>query len=134
MELAPQADVQIKADRRKLKQILYNLLSNAVKFTPMGGTVSVVVEREGDFINITVVDVGVGIKAEDIPKLFKPFTQLESVYTKAYEGTGLGLALVKQFVELHGGRVWVESLFGTGSRFGFSIPLIQATGGNHDAA
>jgi len=123
MELTPQADVQIKADPRKLKLILFNLISNAVKFTKMGGVVTVLVEREGDFINITVVDTGVGIREEDIPKLFKPFTQLESVYTKAYQGTGLGLALNKQLVELHGGRVWVESLFGSGSRFGFSIPL-----------
>ncbi len=129
MDLKPQADVQIKADRRKLKQILFNLISNAVKFTMTGGAVTVLGEREGDFINITVVDTGVGIREEDIPKLFKPFTQLESVYTKAYEGTGLGLALNKQLVELHGGRVWVESLFGVGSRFGFSIPLTQATGG-----
>jgi signal transduction histidine kinase len=95
----------------------------------MGGAVTVLVEREGDFINITVVDTGVGIREEDIPKLFKPFTQLESVYTKSCDGAGLGLALNKQLVELHGGRVWVESLFGAGSRFGFSIPLTQATGG-----
>ncbi len=134
MDLTPQADVQIKADLRKLKQILFNLISNAVKFTTTGGAVTVLGEREGDFINITVVDTGVGIREEDIPKLFKPFTQLESVYTKSYEGTGLGLALNKQLVELHGGRVWVESQFGSGSRFGFSIPLTQATGGNHDAA
>ena len=134
MDLTPQADVQIKADLRKLKQILFNLISNAVKFTTTGGAVTVLGEREGDFINITVVDTGVGIREEDIPKLFKPFTQLESVYTKSYEGTGLGLALNKQLVELHGGRVWVESLFGAGSRFGFSIPLTQATRGNHDAA
>jgi signal transduction histidine kinase len=134
MDLTPQADVQIKADRRKLKQILFNLISNAVKFTTMGGAVTVLVEREGDFINITVVDTGVGIREEDIPKLFKPFTQLESVYTKSCDGAGLGLALNKQLVELHGGKVWVESLFGAGSRFGFSIPLTQATRGNHDAA
>ncbi len=134
MDLTPQADVQIEADRRKLKQILFNLISNAVKFTTMGGAVTVLVEREGDFINITVVDTGVGIREEDIPKLFKPFTQLESVYTKSCDGAGLGLALNKQLVELHGGKVWVESLFGAGSRFGFSIPLTQATRGNHDAA
>ena len=123
MELTPQADVQIKADRRKLKQILFNLISNAVKFTTMGGAVTVLAEREGDFINITVVDTGMGIREEDIPKLFKPFTQLELVYTKQYEGTGLGLALTRQLVELHGGRVWVKSEFGTGSRFSFTIPL-----------
>jgi len=134
IDLSTEADVQIMADERKVKQILFNLLSNAVKFTPAGGMVNVNAERKGDLIEITVVDTGLGIREEDIPKLFRPFTQLESVYTKAYEGTGLGLALNKQLVELHGGRVWVESLLGSGSRFGFSIPLTQATRGNHDAA
>ena len=124
--LAPQADVCIVADQRKLKQIIFNLLSNAVKFTPAGGTVNVSALRDGDFIEITVADTGTGIKAEDIPKLFQTFTQLESAYTKEYEGTGLGLALTRQLVELHGGRIWVESEFGTGSRFSFTIPLTAA--------
>jgi len=82
--------------------------------------------RDGDFIEITVADTGMGIRKEDIPKLFQAFTQLESVYTKEYEGTGLGLALTKQLVELHGGRIWVKSEFGTGSRFTLTIPLTQA--------
>jgi CheY-like chemotaxis protein len=81
--------------------------------------------RDGDFIEITVADTGMGIRKEDIPKLFQTFTQLESVYTKEYEGTGLGLALTKQLVELHGGRIWLKSEFGTGSRFSFTIPLTQ---------
>jgi len=126
INLAPQADVAIVADQRKLKQIMFNLLSNAVKFTPSGGTVEVSGVRDGDFIEITVTDTGLGIKGEDIPKLFQPFTQLESAYTKEYEGTGLGLALTRQLVELNGGRIWVKSLFGTGSSFSFTIPLTQA--------
>jgi len=126
LKLAPQADVSIVADQRKLKQIMFNLLTNAVKFTPAGGTVDVSAVRDGDFIEITVADTGMGIRKEDIPKLFQAFTQLESVYTKEYEGTGLGLALTKQLVELHGGRIWVKSEFGTGSRFTLTIPLTQA--------
>ena len=127
MELTQEADTNIVADQRKLKQILFNLVSNAVKFTPGGGTVEVTATRDGDFIEITVADTGLGIKAEDIPKLFQAFTQLESVYTKGFEGTGLGLALTRQLVELHGGRIWVESTFGVGSRFIFTVPLAQAT-------
>jgi CheY-like chemotaxis protein len=121
-EFAWQDNVPIAADQRKLKQILYNLLSNAIKFTPAGGTVSISARRDGDFIEITMADSGIGIRDEDIPKLFQPFTQLESVFTKEYEGTGLGLALTRQLVELHGGRIWVKSTFGTGSRFSFTIP------------
>ena len=127
LELAAGDDVRIVADQRKLKQIMFNLVSNAVKFTPAGGRVDVGARRDGDFMEITVADTGLGIKEEDIPKLFQAFTQLESVYTKEYEGTGLGLALTRQLVELHGGRIWVKSGFGTGSMFSFTIPLTQVT-------
>jgi len=126
LDLAPEADVCIVADQRKLKQILFNLLSNAVKFTLAAGTVNLSAVSDGDFIEITVADPGIGIREEDIQKLFKSFTQLESVYTKGFEGTGLGLALTRQLVELHGGRIWVKSEFGTGSRFSFTIPLTKA--------
>jgi CheY-like chemotaxis protein len=128
LDLAPEADVSIVADQRKLKQILFNLLSNAVKFIPAGGSVNVSAVRDVDFIEITVADTGIGIREEDIQKLFQSFTQLESVYTKGFEGTGLGLALTRQLVELHGGRIWVKSEFGAGSRFSFTIPLTQAVG------
>jgi PAS domain S-box-containing protein len=127
LELALQADVQIEADQRKLKQIMFNLLSNAVKFTPANGSVDVYAIKDNHHIEIIVADTGMGIRQEDIPKLFQAFTQLETVNTKEYEGTGLGLALTKQLVELHGGRVWVESKFGAGSRFRFTIPLLQVT-------
>ncbi|MEW6602460.1 MAG: ATP-binding protein, partial [Nitrospirota bacterium] len=151
IELEPEADIEIEADERKLKQIMFNLLSNAVKFTPEGGRVRVrarrVQKRESaeaqeqetselpdfcttelndDFIEISVVDTGIGIKQEDIPKLFKEFCQLESPYTKQYQGAGLGLALTKRLVELHGGMIWVESEFGKGSRFSFYIPIKQS--------
>ncbi|MBL0224708.1 MAG: PAS domain S-box protein [Geobacteraceae bacterium] len=127
MEPASQVDVQIVADQRKLKQIMFNLVSNAVKFTPAGGAVNVSAVRDGDFMEITVADTGIGVRKEDIPKLFHAFTQLESVYTKEYEGTGLGLALTRQLVELHGGRIWIKSALGKGSRFIFTIPLSQET-------
>lgn len=126
MDLAPENDVSIEADQRKLKQIMFNLVSNAVKFSPAGGTVSVGAVRDGDFMEITVTDTGIGIKKEDIPKLFQEFSQIGSVYTKGIEGTGLGLALTRHMVELHGGRVWLKSEIGAGSRFSFTIPLTQA--------
>jgi len=125
LNLDPEADVRLVADQRKLKQILFNLLSNAVKFTPNAGTVHLSAVRDGDFIEISVVDTGIGIREEDLSRLFQAFTQLESVYTKGFEGTGLGLALTRQLVELHGGRIWMESEFGNGSRFSFTIPLTQ---------
>ncbi len=76
-----------------------------------------------DFIEIVVEDTGIGIKPEDINKLFSPFSQLENVYTKTTKGTGLGLAITKSLVELHGGRIWVESEVGKGSKFTFLIPV-----------
>ena len=127
LKIAPHADMNIIFDQRKLKQIMYNLLSNAVKFTPASGRVDVSAVRDGDFIEISVADNGIGISSEDIPKLFHPFTQLESVYTKEYEGTGLGLSLNKHLVELHGGRIWAESELGVGSVFHFTIPILPVS-------
>ena len=123
----PEADISIVADQRKLKQIMFNLISNAVKFAKSGGHVHVRARIDGDFIEITVVDTGIGIKEEDLPKLFQAFTQLESVYTKEFQGTGLGLSLTRKLVELHGGRIWAESEYGKGSRFCFTLPILQST-------
>jgi signal transduction histidine kinase len=125
MDHPPEAGLHVVADQRKLKQILFNLLSNAVKFTPSGGTVTVSAEIYDTYFEISIEDTGVGIREEDVPKLFLAFTQLESVYTKEFEGTGLGLALSRLLVELHGGRVWVKSVFGSGSTFSFTIPFVQ---------
>lgn len=124
-EIKDGADINIEADERKLKQILFNLLSNAVKFTPEGGSVFVKVEKVEDMIKFSVMDTGIGIKKEDMEKLFKPFVQLETPYTKRFEGTGLGLALTKRLVELHKGEIYVESEFGKGSTFSFVIPIKQ---------
>ena len=128
LQMDPAADLQIEADSRKLKQILFNLLSNAVKFTLDGGSVLVKTRgiSEAQEIEIAIEDTGIGIRPDDIPKLFKEFAQLGSVYDKQYEGTGLGLALTKRLVELHGGRITVSSEFGKGSRFAFVIPVKQA--------
>lgn len=124
LDVQPQADIDMMADSKKLKQIMFNLLSNAVKFTPDGGGVEVNAKPGAkDFIEISVKDSGIGIKPEDLSKLFQTFSQIESSYTKTVEGTGLGLALTKKLVELHGGKIRVESEFGKGSKFIFTIPV-----------
>ncbi|MCL4294749.1 MAG: PAS domain S-box protein [Anaerolineae bacterium] len=118
--------VNVKADPRRLKQILVNLLSNAVKFTPVGGRVSLEVtpSPEEGAIRFAVQDNGIGIAAEDMAKLFKPFIQLDASLSRHFEGTGLGLALVRRLADLHGGSVSVESagVPGQGSRFTLSLP------------
>lgn len=113
----------IKADRTKFKQILYNLMDNAIKFTPEGGYVFVDARIEAAGAEIIVRDTGIGIKEEEAQKVFQPFTQLESPEFIKQKGTGLGLALVKKFVEMHEGKIWVESKAGEGSKFIFTIPF-----------
>jgi len=112
----------ITADERKIKQVLVNLLANAMKFTQDGGRVLLVVVPEGDGVRFIVQDSGVGISREDIPRLFQPFQQLETELTRKYPGTGLGLSLCRRFIEMHGGRIWVQSEMGVGSRFIFVLP------------
>jgi PAS domain S-box-containing protein len=111
------------ADKAKIKQILYNLLGNAIKFTHNGGSVSIHADIKDGMARFSIIDTGIGIAPEDIKKLFRPFTQLDASVSKRYEGTGLGLALVKELVELHGGRICVESEVGKGSNFTFELPL-----------
>ena len=114
---------EITADERKFKQILLNLLSNAVKFTPDGGRIDVLARREDGNAVISVRDTGIGIAPEDQAAVFEEFRQVGGDYTKKQEGTGLGLALTKKFVELHGGKIWLESAPGKGSTFTFTIPV-----------
>jgi PAS domain S-box-containing protein len=114
----------LPADARRLKQILVNLLSNAVKFTPEGGSVGLdaVVDEAGECVRFTVWDTGKGIADVDLPRLFRPFAQLDGSLSREHGGTGLGLSLVRKLVELHGGGVSVESEPGKGSRFEVILP------------
>ncbi|MFC1821124.1 sensor histidine kinase [Thermodesulfobacteriota bacterium] len=136
----------ITADERKLKQIVYNLLSNAVKFTPKRGSICLMsmkvtgdelqrmnLELPGtrnikceveDFIEISVTDTGIGLKPEDLERIFSPFEQVENSASRRFQGTGLGLSLTKSIVELHGGKIWAESKGERkGSTFSFIIPI-----------
>jgi GAF domain-containing protein len=123
------ADVgTIQADERKVKQILYNLLTNAVKFTPDGGRVDINVRAENDDLRVEVRDTGIGVAPADQERIFEEFRQVGR--ERSREGTGLGLTLTKRFVELHGGRIWLESAPGTGSTFGFTLPLRRAAAVN----
>ena len=113
---------QIQADERKVRQVILNLLSNAIKFTPEGGRIDVGAAPTGGFVAVSVKDTGIGIAPEDQEKVFEEFRQVGAA-AKKIEGTGLGLTLCRKFVELHGGKIWVESELGAGSTFTFSIPL-----------
>ncbi|HET8687651.1 MAG TPA: ATP-binding protein, partial [Methanosarcina sp.] len=124
MDFSLDLDVEdIQADRSRLIQVLYNLVSNAVKFTPEGGKVSVYCKKSGNRAIFSVTDTGIGISSEDQKHLFEPFKQIDSGMDRQYGGTGLGLALVKQFVNLHKGRVWFTSVQGKGSSFIFELPV-----------
>ncbi len=112
----------LEADERKLLQIVYNLLSNAVKFTPKGGTVGVYVADRGPYVEIAVTDSGIGISPEDQKRLFRAFEQIDTGLNRKFDGSGLGLAMVKRLVNLHGGTLGVESEVGKGSRFWVRLP------------
>lgn len=117
----------IEADEGRLRQILINLMSNAIKFTSEGGVVSVIVDLvEDDFVRVQVRDTGIGIKKEHQDLIFSEFRQVDETYARRYEGTGLGLALTKRLVEMHGGTIWVKSVEGEGSTFSFTVPHRQS--------
>ncbi len=141
----------IHADERKLKQVIYNLISNAIKFTPDGGSIIVsacslnlperrMSTRDGreitlpspndheqtdtDFVEVSIKDTGIGISQENLDRIFKSFEQIDGSYSRKYQGTGLGLSLSRNLIELHGGRIWAESEGeGKGSTFRFVIPV-----------
>jgi signal transduction histidine kinase len=112
----------IRADERKIKQVLLNLLSNAIKFTPEGGRIEVRAASTDRMVEVSVTDTGVGIAPEDQETVFEEFRQVGTADKKA-EGTGLGLALSRKFIELHGGKIWVQSEVGRGSTFTFTLPV-----------
>jgi signal transduction histidine kinase len=113
---------EVVADERKVRQVVLNLLSNAVKFTPEGGKVALDLSQGEREVAIAVSDTGVGIAPEDQAAVFEEFRQVGSDRARRNEGTGLGLALARKFVELHGGKIWVASEVGKGSTFTFTLP------------
>jgi signal transduction histidine kinase len=113
---------QIQADERKIRQVLLNLLSNAIKFTPEGGRIEVRAEPRNGSVAVSVTDTGVGIAPEDQEAVFEEFRQVGTA-DKKVEGTGLGLALSRKFIQLHGGKIWVKSQVGQGSTFTFTVPV-----------
>jgi signal transduction histidine kinase len=116
---------QMRADERKVRQVVLNLLSNAIKFTPEGGRIEVAATPKGGLVEISVSDTGVGIAPEDREAVFEEFRQVGTA-DKKVEGTGLGLTLCRKFVELHGGKIWVKSELGAGSTFTFALPVRSA--------
>jgi signal transduction histidine kinase len=124
VRIALSADLDVdtvKGDERRIRQVIFNLLSNAVKFTPAGGAVAVKAAQVDGEVQVSVADTGPGIASEDCERIFEEFQQTEAGIEQ-HEGTGLGLALSKRLVELHGGRIWVESEPGKGSTFVFTLP------------
>lgn len=115
----------LRADRAKLRRVLINLLSNALKFTPRGGRVEVTAAREGALVRVSVADTGVGIPPEDLARLFDKYEQARSRATRSEKGTGLGLYITRQLVELHGGKISVTSEVGKGSTFSFTVPVAE---------
>jgi signal transduction histidine kinase len=114
---------EFSGDERKVKQVLVNLLSNAVKFTPEGGQIKVEAGLGDHAVIISVTDTGIGIAKEDQEAIFEEFRQASGSYAHKREGTGLGLTLTRRFVEMHGGKIWVESEVGKGSKFSFTLPM-----------
>lgn len=122
--VVPEDLPNIYADPVKFKQIMYNLLANAVKFTQEGGTITTSAVLDGDEFTISVTDTGIGLNPEDLASVFDEFKQVDGSRSREYEGTGLGLALTRKFVELHGGKIWAESEgLGKGSKFSFTLPF-----------
>ena len=113
----------VYADKGKLRQVFLNLVGNAIKFTPSGGQLGISVSGDGDWCRVSVSDNGVGIGKEDRERIFEPFTQVDFPPGKKKEGTGLGLALTRQFLKMCGGSIWVQSEYGKGSEFIFTLPL-----------
>ena len=113
----------VHVDEGRLEQVLLNLATNSSKFTPDGGKLKIEAVRNGDWCQVSVIDNGIGIKEEDQERIFEPFCWLDNPLTKEKSGTGLGLALVETIVEKYGGQIWVESEYGKGSRFTFTLPL-----------
>ncbi len=118
----PPQPLSLRADREKITLVLNNLLTNAIKFTDARGRIMVSAERKNGDVQVHVADTGIGIPTREVERIFDRFYQVEPHLTRTYGGLGLGLAIAKGMVELHGGKIWVESVEGLGSRFSFSVP------------
>ncbi len=121
-------DLEVFADGQKIRHVIYNLIDNAVKFNINGGIIRIYCKRKGNNAVFCISDTGVGIPETEHSKIFEPFYQIDSSPSRLYSGTGMGLAVVKRFVEIHGGRVWVDSKPGEGSSFYFTIPNLSNYG------
>ncbi len=124
--LSLEPGLTVFADRHQLPQVLQNLLDNAIKYSPAGSTIELTSRSEGGEAVITVKDSGLGISPEDLPRIFVRFQRADAGDVRKTRGTGLGLAITKQIVEMHGGRIWVETELGKGSTFRFTVPLAKA--------
>jgi two-component system phosphate regulon sensor histidine kinase PhoR len=122
----PKGLPEVAADRRRLAEILQNLLDNSVQYTPAGGRIEVSAEKKGDEVVFTVTDTGIGIPKADQPRIFERFYRVDVARSREAGGTGLGLSIAKHLIDAHGGRIWVESEVGYGSRFHFSVPIYVA--------
>ncbi|WP_342305609.1 HAMP domain-containing sensor histidine kinase [Methanolobus sp. ZRKC5] len=125
IEFLTSKSLKIHADKTRFKQILYNLISNAIKFTQERGHIEIVAAVEDDMLKLSVIDNGIGMNEDEQSKLFTPFYQADSSISRKYQGTGLGLSIAKQMVELHDGKIEVESKAGKGSTFTLNIPVSQ---------
>lgn len=123
IQLTSEPLAPVKADEEKISWVILQLLDNAIKFTPPGGSVTISVDREGDFARVAIIDTGIGIAPERIPEIFEPFHQLDGTSTRRYGGTGLGLALVRQIIDAHGSILRVRSQLGQGACFEFLLPF-----------
>jgi signal transduction histidine kinase len=113
----------VDGDQTRIRQILLNLLGNAVKYTQRGHIILRIVPESEQFVRVSVIDTGIGIKSEDFQRIFEEFQQTEDAFALRKVGTGLGLPISKKFVELHGGQLWVESVYKVGSTFHFTLPV-----------
>jgi signal transduction histidine kinase len=121
VEIAPEVDA-LASDERRIRQVLINLVNNAIKFTEKGEVKIICLKRDSR-IEVQVIDSGTGIKKEDIGKLFRPFEQLDTGISRKYEGTGLGLSICNRILDMLDGHIQVESQYGIGSTFIFTLPL-----------
>ncbi|RLG36913.1 hypothetical protein DRN79_04040, partial [Methanosarcinales archaeon] len=118
-------DVEIECDKQKIMEVFTNLISNAIKYTNEGGRIEVIVEDRGEDIKCCVSDTGMGIPKEHLPKIFERFYVVDTSLTRESGSLGLGLSIVKEYVRMHGGKVWAISEVGKGSKFFFTLPKRQ---------